>query len=78
MTVSLSDHSSRLWVCHEHEMIGNQQEAHGHRQAHGCEVVELDQATSDAVREEWRKQVTFWDPAIAAAVLTGPLGKEDQ
>lgn len=42
-----------LWVCHEHELIGNQQEAHGHQQAHGCEVVELSQETSDGVRRLW-------------------------
>jgi len=64
-----STQSTRLWCCHTHEMIGNQQEAHGHQQAHGCEVEELSQEVSDAVRAEWRKQATVWDPALAATLL---------
>lgn len=51
----------RLWICEAHEMIGNQQEAHGHQQAYGCKVEELSQEVSDGVRDEWRKQVTAYD-----------------
>lgn len=50
-------------------MIGNQQEAHGHQQAHGCEVEELSQEVSDAVRAKWRKQATHWNPALAASLM---------
>lgn len=51
----ISGKSERLWACHAHQMIGNEHEARVHAVAHDCEPEQLDQETSDAVRDEWAK-----------------------
>lgn len=70
----MPDLNPRLFACHGHMMIGNQQEAHGHRLAHGCEVEELDQETSDAIRELWRKEQ--YDRVGALIVHAGRVGSD--
>jgi hypothetical protein len=59
----------RLWICREHERIGSEEQARAHAAECGCDVAELDQVTSDAVRAEWAKDLTRWDVAIAATLL---------
>jgi hypothetical protein len=56
----------RLWACHKHEMIGTEAEALRHADANdGCNPEQLSAEISAAVRAEWRKEATRFDPALA-------------
>jgi hypothetical protein len=73
VTPPLSSSSDRLWACHRCELIGSEAEAERHVEGTNHAVERLDQETSDAVREEWRKEATRYAVAIAAhVVLDGP------
>jgi hypothetical protein len=51
-------------------MIGDNAAAERHVELKGHRVEQLDQETSDAVRDEWEKQeIAMFDPAIAAHML---------
>jgi hypothetical protein len=70
MTLSAPSNKARLWVCHPCRMIGDNDAAERHVELKGHRIEQLDQETSDAVREEWEKQeATMFDPAIAAHML---------
>jgi hypothetical protein len=46
--------SERLWVCHECNLIGYEDEAADHTNARGHSVEELSEDVSNGILEEWR------------------------
>lgn len=44
-----------MWVCHKCKFIGIKVQAHAHEITTGHEIERLDEKTSDAIREEWRR-----------------------
>jgi hypothetical protein len=77
---SLPDQSDALWVCYRCEMIGGSDEAERHVERTNHRVDQLDQATSDTIREEWKANRLSHVAALVAVASDQKLSdpKEDR